>query len=159
MLEFLNTDEYLDEISDYLGFIKCDGSDQKACEEVSVELMSKSEDLSLKDESRRRLSDLEDDVDDEEDVENSRMFQGPNIIKSLGVFLVLFVFIILLLFLLFCFRWCSSTKYSCFKCYMTVKNKIFYNLFLRFGLQSFLKFLIAAGSTLLLIDWQSKEGL
>ena len=39
-----------------------------------MELMSKSEDLSLKDESRRRLSDLEDDVDDEEDVENSRMF-------------------------------------------------------------------------------------
>jgi len=38
---------------------------------------------------------------------------------------------------------------------MTIKNKIFYNAFIRFSLQSFLKFMIAACTTLSLLDWAS----
>ena len=80
-------------------------------------------------------------------------------IKAVGAFVALAIMIIIVVILLICFRLCSATKYSCFSCYMKIKNKIFYNLFIRFALQGFLKFCIAACTTLSLIDWSKKEGV
>lgn len=45
------------------------------------------------------------------------------------------------------------TKYSVFRCYMTIKTKIFWNTLIRFTLQSFLKLMMGACLTLSLLQW------
>ena len=81
------------------------------------------------------LSDETDEDFDEEDVEEEiKPFRGPNLIKSIGVFFAIAALIFLIILLLMCVRACAATNYSCFKCYMVIKTKVFYNLFIRFAL-------------------------
>ena len=73
--------------------------------------------------------------------------------KQLGAFFGLFCLILLLISCLACFRMCAMTKYSVYKCYMTLKTKIFWNALIRFSLQSFLKLMMGACLTLTLLEW------
>jgi len=98
--------------------------------------------------------DYEDDEDDEDEVDLGKV-KGPNLIKSIGVFFAIAAIITLIILLILCFRACAMTQYSCFRFYMRLKNLVFYNLFIRFALQSFLKFLIAALTTITVIDWST----
>ena len=79
--------------------------------------------------------------------------KGPNLVKQLGAFLGLFCLILLLICFLACFRMCAMTKYSVYRCYMTIKTKIFWNVLIRFSLQSFLKIMMGACLTLSLLEW------
>lgn len=167
MLEFIPSDWLTDPISDWLGFPKCDGQDESQCDEALTEAIEDEQQQSKVSESNRRLSrrDLAANAGDEEEEDgygeeaDFTKLKGPNLIKSIGVFFAVAALILLIIALILCFRACSMTKYQCFKCYMTIKNKVFYNLFIRFALQSFLKFLIAALTTLTAVDMSQKDGL
>ena len=62
------------------------------------------------------------------------MIKGPNIVKQIGVFAGIFLLMLIFVGLLFCFRCCAMTNYSVFKFYMTIKGKLFYNVFIRYTL-------------------------
>ena len=82
--------------------------------------------------------------------------KGPNLVKQLGVYFGLFCLILLLIGLLACFRMCAMTKYSVYRCYMTIKTKIFWNALIRFSLQSFLKIMMGTCLTLSLLHWVNR---
>ena len=88
-----------------------------------------------------------------DDDEEPKSIKGPNLIKQLGAFFGLFCLILLLIGILACFRICAMTKYSVYRCYMTIKTKIFWNTLIRFSLQSFLKLMMGACLTLSLLEW------
>lgn len=69
--------------------------------------------------------------------------------------LAIAIFLLLVIFLLLCFRSCAMTKYPCFTFYMKAKHKIFYNILIRFHMQSFLKLLLGASQTLSILNWSA----
>ena len=50
-------------------------------------------------------------------------------------------------------------KYGCYKFYMHLKTKIYYNVFIRYSLTSFLKIFIATGTTLTFVNFETGESL
>ena len=87
---------------------------------------------------------LQDEDDEEMDVDTSTFLKGPNLIKQVGSMLGIALVLVLIICLLLCFRMCAATKYSCFRCYMNMKSKIFYNVLIRFSIASYLKILMGA---------------
>ena len=160
-MEFLPTDWLIDGISDTFGMNKCDGSQESDCTEAAMEAVKLDEENSSGEETLRRrlerLLDIDNDEDDEdddlEDDVEPKSIKGPNLLKQLGAFFGLFCLILLLISCLACFRMCAMTKYSVYKCYMTIKTKIFWNALIRFSLQSFLKLMMGACLTLSLLKW------
>lgn len=80
-------------------------------------------------------------------------------IKAVGIFLAIGVVILLVILILFCFRVCAYSKYSVFSCYMRLKNKVFYNMLIRFSLQSYLKTFVASCTTINLIVWSDSQSM
>lgn len=65
-------------------------------------------------------------------------------IKAIGIFIAIAALIMVFVLLLFCMYACAGAKYSIYSCYMRLKNKIVYNVFIRFSFQSYLKMLIGS---------------
>ena len=67
----------------------------------------------------------------------------------------------ILIFLLFfrLLKCIALTDYKYYKIYMTVYETMFYNLFIRYILQSTLKIQVAACITLTMISWSSASGI
>ena len=66
LMEFIPTDDLTDAISDWFGFVKCDGSNEQDCDKLTEEAIKENEenDKSL---SRRMLLGDEEIEDDEDD--------------------------------------------------------------------------------------------
>jgi len=69
--------------------------------------------------------------------------------------------IVLAIFLVFFFscRCCIYRDYKCFSRYMNLKQKIFYNAFIRYAIQSTLKLQISACMTLSALNWEESSQL
>ena len=68
----------------------------------------------------------------------------------MGIMLLVLVFIVLFVILLFLSKFCIYRDYRIFRIYMKIRQKIFWNTFIRYILQSELKLLISACSVLVL---------
>ena len=78
---------------------------------------------------------------------------------NLGIMLVLALAIALFLLLLKLVKCISLHKYEWYRIYMTVIEKVYYNLFIRYLLQATLKMQIGACSTMILISWVTVEDI
>lgn len=56
-------------------------------------------------------------------------------------------------------RCCIYSNYKCFAIYQGIKQKVFYNAFIRFAIQSSLKLQIGACLTLVVLDWSETDQL
>ena len=77
----------------------------------------------------------------------------------MGAFIAIAVLILLVAGLLLCLRVCAGAKYGCFKFYMNLKSKIYYNALIRYSLTSFLKIFIATCTTLSFVNFETGESL
>ena len=81
-----------------------------------------------------------------------------NLVRNLGVMFVIAAVILLLLVLLRLIR-CIIHRYPLIhKIYTAIHQRVFYNLFIRYILQSALKVQIAVCTTIELADWSKTSG-
>ena len=95
--------------------------------------------------------------DSTEKVNPDQIFAGPNLVKQIGAFIAIAVLILILAGIIQCVRLCAGRNYRCFKCFIGMKSKIYYNALIRYNLTSFLKISIATCTTLTMIDFGSAD--
>ena len=88
--------------------------------------------------------------DDEEEKQGIEKLGTSNIIENMGIMLFLLSFIIILLGLVLVSRICMYKDYRWYRRYMKIRQKFFWNIFIRYILQSELKLLVSACSVLFL---------
>lgn len=71
----------------------------------------------------------------------------------MGLALILFLLLLISIGVLFFIQICVLSKYSHYKLYMSIKQRIFYNAFIRYILQSYLKLEIATSTALFYAQW------
>ena len=151
-MEFLPTEWFTDKLSDWFDLNSCDES----CDELLEQTIE--EDAERTAETRRRILSDSDEAEIEK-VDPKKIFAGPNLVKQIGAFIAIAVVILILVVLLSCLRICAGKKYGCFKFYMNMRSKIFYNALIRYNMTSFLKMFIATCTTLTLINFDEDEDL
>lgn len=70
----------------------------------------------------------------EESMQGYSSKKKPNIIQAIGIIIFLAVFLTAALALAGTMRCCIYSDYRCFRLYMSIKQKVFYNAFIRFAL-------------------------
>ena len=131
LMEFLPTDEFIDWISEKLGI-------SQDCEECDVDDV---------DSRRRLLDEVKSDGNDTDtssalersNISTERIIGGKNLLKNMGVMFALGACIILFIVVFISIRCLVKGSETCYKIYMTIQEKMFYNLFIRYFLQSTLK--------------------
>ena len=136
LMEFLPTEKVTQAMSSMFGLTEDETSSE-------VDESSKS----------RRLS-------NEESESPQRSKSNSDIIKRLGVMLVIALTIAIFLFVFWLLKYLTHRDYQWYKRYMTLHDKIFYNLFIRYIFQSTLKIQFASYMTLMLLpDWKSVSNI
>ena len=77
----------------------------------------------------------------------------------MGIMFVVALVIVIFLILLRLVKYFVMSDYRYYRAYMNVRVAIFYNLFIRYVLQSALKLQIAAMTTITLISWSTVSGI
>ena len=75
----------------------------------------------------------------QEDTNSVSNFGSDNLIKNMGIMLVVALGITLFVLIFKLMKWFAYTDYKWYRRYMMLHDKIFYNLFIRYILQSTLK--------------------
>ena len=75
----------------------------------------------------------------EDSIHDYHRKEKPNIIFAIGVILFLAIVLSAALILAMSIRCCIFSNYKCFSLYMNIKQKVFYNAFIRFAIQSAVK--------------------
>ena len=142
LMEFIPTDKIVDFISRTLGL-----ESEPDCEDC----------VNDSETDTRRLQEETELLDT---VKNSAMsnFGSNNLVQNLGIMLVIALAIVLLLLLLRILK-CLKHRYQWIKkLHKQIHEKIFYNLFIRYVLQSTLKVQIATCTTIKLVVWSTTSG-
>ena len=135
LMEFLPTDQVTQAMSAMFGLTK---------DEASSEVDDSIEARRLADEGSGSLIRNEGDSDNDD------------IIKRLGVMLVIALTIAIFLVVFWLLKYLTHRDYEWYRRYMTLHDKIFYNLFIRYIFQSTLKIQFASVMTLMLLpDWKT----
>ena len=134
-MEFLPTDEVTQAMSAMFGLTE---------DESSSETDDSTQSRRLADEESGSL------ISKENNSDNS------DIIKRLGVMLVIALTIAIFLVIFWLLKYLTHRDYKWYSRYMTLHDKIFYNLFIRYIFQSTLKIQFASVMTLMLLsDWKT----
>ena len=75
---------------------------------------------------------------------------STNIVENMGIMLLILSFITLIVVLVLLLKTCMYKDYRWYRRYMMLRQRFFWNVFIRYVLQSELKLLISAGSVLML---------
>ena len=142
LMEFIPTDKMVDFVSSTLGL-----ESESDCEDCVNDTATF--------DTRR----LQEEV--EQTVNNSAMnnLGSNNLVRNLGIMLVVALAIVLILLVLQIMK-CLVHRYHWIKkLHQTIHDKIFYNLFIRYILQSALKVQIATCTTIKLVVWSTTSGM
>ena len=142
-MDWLPTDVPIDWLSSKLGLEANCEEEERACQE--------GED---KPDRRRRL----DDAKKPQWTKTQKSGSG-NLMRNMGIMFVVAFCIVLFLLLFRLLRCIALSNYRYFRIYMTVHDAIFYNLFIRYVIQSTLKIQVAALTTLIAAGWSSTSGI
>ena len=132
LMEFLPTDDVINFLSELMGLDDEEGK----CEDCDIVM------------STRRLDEADESADDNTDEHSDQLtvssLGSQNLVRNLGIMLVIALIIALLLLLDRLLKLLVKRYSWLQKLYKLIHDKIFYNLFIRYILQSTLKIQIAA---------------
>ena len=79
--------------------------------------------------------------------------------RNMGIMFVIAFCIVLFLLLFRLLKCIALSDYRYYRIYMTIHDAMFYNLFIRYVIQSTLKIQVAAVTTLTVASWSSISGI